>query len=177
MAIATYASDLPLAIDNYKPGVAGGSKTFRQLIHAIVEGSEKLRLKSTSDLREQKLIACWPCFTGEDTPNDDAASLARVLVLRFDWPRGEANERLARAQGQAHHLNAIGRSLLDWLESDASRPVISEATTQFATLRSTWSRRIVEANPHATNPLRVASNITTNQLAIWILQHHPTIGR
>ncbi len=176
MSVATYASDLPLLIDNYKPGVAGGAKTFRALIHAIVEGSEKLRLKSSSDLRDQKLIACWPIFTGEDTPNDDAASLARVLVLHFDWPRGEANERLAQAQRQAQHLNAVGRSLLDWLETDASRPVIASAAQQFPSLRSTWARRIIEADLNATNPLRVASNITTNQLAIWILRHHPDIG-
>lgn len=176
MSVATYASDLPLLIDNYKPGVAGGAKTFRALIHAIVEGSEKLRLKSSSDLRDQKLIACWPIFTGEDTPNDDAASLARVLVLHFDWPRGEANERLAQAQRQAQHLNAVGRSLLDWLETDASQPAIASAAQQFPILRSTWARRIIEADLNATNPLRVASNITTNQLAIWILRHHPDIG-
>lgn len=176
MSVATYASDLPLLIDNYKPGVSGGAKTFRALIHAIVEGSEKLRLKSNSDLRDQKLIACWPIFTGEDTPNDDAASLARVLVLHFDWPRGEANERLAQAQRQAQHLNAVGRSLLDWLENDASRPVIASAAQQFPNLRSTWAKRIIEADRNATNPLRVASNIATNQLAIWILRHHPEIG-
>ncbi len=176
MALATYANDLPLPIDNYKPSTGGGARAFRNLIHAIVEGSEKLRLKSTADLRAQRLIACWPCLTGEDCPTDDAASLARTLVLPFDWPRGQPNERLAQAQSQAQHMNAVGRSLLDWLESPESRPVIAAAAAQFATLRSTWSTHVVEANAHATNPLRVASNLAINQLAIWILKQHPQIG-
>jgi len=176
ITLATYAADLPLLIDNYKPGTGGGAKTFRNLIHAIVEGSEKLRLTRGSELRSHKLIATWPIFTGEDTPSDDAASLARVLVLPFDWPRGEANERLARAQHQARHLNAIGTSLLDWLESDASREPIAQAASHFEGLRNDWARRIIQSNTNATNPLRVASNIATNQLAIYILRHHPQIG-
>lgn len=176
MGAATYAGDLPLLIDNYKPSLAGGAKGFTSLIHTIVEGSEKLRMKPNSEMRHQRLITTWPIFTGEDAPTGDAASIARVLVLPFDWPRGQANERLAQAQRQAEHLNAVGRSLLDWLEGDDCRTVIAQATAQFDDLRSRWSQRIVAANRDATNPLRVASNLTTNQLAIWILRHHPQIG-
>lgn len=176
MGAATYAGDLPLLIDNYKPSLAGGAKGFTNLIHTIVEGSEKLRMKPNSEMRHQRLITTWPIFTGEDAPTGDAASIARVLVLPFDWPRGQANERLAQAQRQAAHLNAVGRSLLDWLEGDNCRTVIAQATAQFDDLRSRWSQRIVAANRNATNPLRVASNLTTNQLAIWILRHHPQIG-
>lgn len=176
ITLATYATDLPLLIDNYKPGTGGGAKAFRNLIHAISEGGEKKRLTRGADLREHKPIAAWPLITGEDVPADDAASLARVLVLPFDWPRGQANERLARAQHQARHLSAIGGCLLDWLESDDSRQIIEQAAGSFEELRNKWAQRVVKDNVNATNPLRVASNITTNQLAIWILRHHPVIG-
>jgi len=176
MRVATYVADLPVLIDNYKPATGGGARGFTNMIHAIVEGSEKLRLTANSEMRAQRRIACWPHFTGEDCPTGDAASLARVLVVTLDWPRGQTNELLARAQSQAHHLNAIGRALLDWLESPDCQPALAYARREFPVRRAYWAKRIMAANSYATNPLRIASNLATNELAMHVVRQHPQIG-
>jgi DNA primase len=118
MAFATQASDLPLLIDNYKPSTGGGARDLINLLHNILEGGEKDRLNRAAELRETRPIFCWPIITGEDVPDTDAASLARILVVTFTWAPGTPNDELAQAQSQARHLYAVGATWLTWLESD-----------------------------------------------------------
>ena len=96
MALAAHAHDLPFLIDNYKPNTGGGSRDFVNLIHNLIEGGEKERLTRTAELRDNKPIYCWPIVTGEDVPGDDPASLARVLVVPFEWERGKPNDQLSQ---------------------------------------------------------------------------------
>lgn len=83
MSMATQAHDLPFLIDNYKPNTGDGARGFIGLIHNILEGSEKDRLNRASQLMDTKPIFCWPVCTGEDVPDIDTATLARILVIQF----------------------------------------------------------------------------------------------
>ena len=158
MALAAHAHDLPLLVDNYKPTTGGGGRDFINLIQNILEGGEKERLNRASELRDTKPIFTFPIFTGEDVPADDSASLARVLVVPFDWQHGQDNPVLAQAQAHRQHLAAVGRSWISWLESTASAPIIAQAAGLFEKTRAEWAAKLREVRPDAANPLRVASN-------------------
>ncbi|HEY1015812.1 MAG TPA: DUF927 domain-containing protein, partial [Herpetosiphonaceae bacterium] len=175
MALAAHAVDVPLMIDNYKPNTTGKDE-FTKLIHNIVEGGEKDRLNRAAELRETKPVFCWPLVTGEDVPDSDPASLARVLVLNFAWQRGEINEQLALAQQHAAHLSAVGRVWLEWLETEAGRKVAERAAEQFAERRRAWATELMKRRPDMVNTLRVAANLATNELTWSVLVEHPDLG-
>jgi Domain of unknown function (DUF3854)/Domain of unknown function (DUF927) len=176
MALATHAHDLPLLIDNYKPSTGGGSRDLINLIHNLLEGGEKDRLNRAAVLRETRPVFCWPIITGEDLPDTDPASLARLLVVSFTWAPGEPNAALADAQHQAMHLCAVGAAWLAWLESPDGRAIARDATALFPAFRAEWAKRLRKQRPDMVNILRVASNLASNQLTWQILQHHPAIG-
>ncbi|MSP11815.1 MAG: DUF927 domain-containing protein [Chloroflexi bacterium] len=52
MALATYAHDLPLLIDNYKPSTGDGARGFINLMHNLLEGGEKDRLSRAAEIKE-----------------------------------------------------------------------------------------------------------------------------
>jgi hypothetical protein len=175
MAMAVAAYDLPFLIDNYKPNTGEGPKAFINLIHNIVEGGEKDRLNRSSELRDSRPVFAWPVVTGEDVPDHDPASLARVLVLPFVRP-DEATEHLAKAQRLSQHLCAIGRAWIEWIEGEVGRVIIVQAAERFEQTRREWSSYLLAERPDMVNVLRIASNLTTNELTWAIAEQHPLIG-
>ena len=172
MSLAAHAHDLPLLIDNYKPNTGGGKDDFINLIHNILEGGEKDRLTRASTLRESKPVHCFPLITGEDIPHDDAASLARLLAVSFEWQRGQPNDLLASAQRLAHHLPLVGSLWIDWVE--AHEPFTLD--TEMHARRAHWAALLVKQRADMANPLRVATNLATNELTWRILLDHPILG-
>lgn len=175
MGFAVYAHDVPFLIDNYKPNTGDGAKGFVNLIHNIVEGGEKDRLNRSSELRESRPIFAWPLITGEDVPDHDPASIARVLVMRF-VRTAESPALLEQAQAESRHLCAVGKAWIDWIESPAGKAAIDRHAGHFRTLRNDWAEQLQTARPDMVNTLRVASNLATNQLAWNIMLEHPAIG-
>jgi Domain of unknown function (DUF927) len=176
MQLATQPSDLPFLIDNYKPNTGAGGADFRNLIHNILEGGEKDRLDRNSELKESRPVFSWPIITAEDVPDDDPATLARLLIVQFDWQRGEDNPRLRQAQEQSQHLNAVGKLWLTWLESQASEAVISEAKQLYTKFRQHYANLLRERSAKMANILRVATNLASNATTHWVLTQHPVIG-
>lgn len=176
MQMATSACDMPFFIDNFKPTTGGGSKDFVNLIHNVLEGSEKDRLTRSSTLRETLPIHAWPIITGEDIPDSDAASLARIIIVPFPWQAGEANEQLTKAQQLSSHLSAVGGVWLSWLESPEGQGIAYEVGKKFPETRKVWAERLRNIRKDMVNPLRVASNLASNELAWWIMERHPDIG-
>jgi hypothetical protein len=84
MAYATNAHDMPLFIDNYKPNTGFGFHDLVNLIHNILEGGEKDRLTRASTIKEARPVHCFPIITGEDVPDHDPATLARLLLIAFE---------------------------------------------------------------------------------------------
>jgi hypothetical protein len=174
MAMAVAAYDLPFLIDNYKPNTGDGPKAFINLIHNIVEGGEKDRLNRSSELRDSRPVFAWPLVTGEDVPDKDPASLARVLVIPFARPADLAH--LTKAQQLAPHLCAIGRAWIEWLEGDESKAIVQAAAERFNTVRQEWATALMQTKPSMVNALRVASNLATNELTWAIAEQHPALS-
>ena len=173
---AAKAHDLPLLLDNFKPNTGDGSRGFTNLVHNLIEGTDRDRLSRSAELRPPAVIRCWPTFTGEDVPADDPATIARLLVIRYKWDGQGENARLARAQADAGHLPAVGGAWLAWLETDEGQRLAHAAGAQFAATRAAWLRLLKAAEQQAPNAARIASNLAINQLTWWVLRQHPTLG-
>lgn len=174
MAYATTAHDLPLLIDNYKPTTGGGGHDFTNLAHNIMEGGDRERLNRAAQLRETKPVFCWPVFTGEDVPDKDPASIARVIVTNFQ--KGRDMALLTIAQNKSEHISAVGAAWIDWLESTEGQNAVGEVAGDFDRARNDWHAKIKEVSPNTVNPMRVATNLATNELAWLALMQHPTLG-
>jgi hypothetical protein len=57
---------------------------------------------------DTKPIFCWPVCTGEDVPDIDTATLARILVIQFPWQNGSSNDELFYVQENHQKLPVIG---------------------------------------------------------------------
>ena len=176
MAFAAHAHDLPLLIDNYKPNTGNGKHDFVNLIHNILEGGDRKRSERSGALRDSKLIRCIPIVTGEDLPRDDAASIARILLVTFEWQRGEPNDHLTAAQELSEHLCAVGWAWISWLHSDAGRSAVKAVAKTFPSRRAEWASRLSRIEKDSANIARVASNLAVNQLAWELACEHPDIG-
>ena len=176
MAFAAHAHDMPLLIDNYKPNTGNGKNDFVNLIHNILEGGDRKRSSRDGELRDTKLVRCIPIVTGEDLPRDDAASIARILLVTFDWQRGEPNDLLTSAQENSEHLCAVGWAWITWLRSDEGRTAVKAAGKAFPRLRTEWAARLSRIEKDSANIARVASNLAVNQLAWDLVCQHPQIG-
>lgn len=164
--LASVAHDLPILFDNFKPSTGRGDRDFINLIHNVIEGGEKARLNRNSQLKEQREIRAWPMVTGEDLPDTDAASLARILAVEFEQTSGKENPRLTAAQTDSHHLSAIGREWIEWLYTDEGHETVSSLQESFPERRKKWAAYLRENRPNIVNILRVASNLATNTL-VW----------
>jgi hypothetical protein len=175
MGFATQAHDLPLLIDNYKPTTGGGRHDFVNLIHNILEGGDKDRMNRAAQLKPTKPIHCIPIVTGEDIPSDDAAALARVLIVSFPWQRGEPNEHLAAAQAASNHLNAVGATWLTWL-AGWGQAIVSQLGRELHSVRRQWATQLRTYKPDTPNILRIAANLAVNELTWRIALQHPDLG-
>ncbi len=175
LSYAEQACDLPLLVDNYKPNTGDGARGLVNLLHNLIEGSGRERLNRYSELQEAKPIGCWPLLTGEDAPRGDAAALARLLVAPVKWSGGGENVALAAAQAAARDMPWIGAAWLDWLEADAGRHAAGRAAALFESRRLGWAARL-SGSGALTNPLRLATNLATNELTWEVLDEHPVLG-
>lgn len=174
--LAANAHDMPFLIDNYKPNTGGGSNDFVALIHNIMEGSEKIRLNRAAQLRESKPLLCWPVMTGEDMPDTDAASLARVLTIVFERDGLRNNDKLSIAQALSGHLPAIGKAWIEWLMREQGQTAARETGARLPDVRTVWATFLHEQRTDMVNPLRVATNLALNELAFAVACQHPLFG-
>lgn len=175
MSYPASAADLPLLIDNFKPGTGSGQKDGQTFIHGLLEGTERKRLNRDGTRRETKELRSWLVFTGEDRI-DDAASVARTLEIHVTRPPDADVERLSRVQERSHELPRIGGAWLDWLLSGEAAPVINAEKREVGERRSAWAARLRKANPDMVNVLRVATSLAIIETTWHIALHHPTLG-
>jgi hypothetical protein len=176
MALAASAHDVPILFDNYKPSTGRGDRDFINLIHNVVEGGEKARLNRNAELKAQRELRAWPLVTGEDLPDSDAASLARLLAVEFHWTNGTDNPDLTEAQNRAADLPAIGRAWIEWLQTAEGQDVASTLDAAFSEHRSKWAEYLRKHRPDMVNILRVASNLATNDLVLAAATKCPAFG-
>ena len=173
MALAYHHADGLYLIDNYKPSTGGGSKAFVALLHNILEGADRLRLDRTSRLREPRPLHTWPLTTGEDIPTQDAASMARLLVLPFAWEEGKHNEALSRCQAHAAALPALMGAWLDWIESNGD--ALKRLGGELAERRQRWGGWIMKHRPKAINALRLATNLALQEIGWQAMSRCPAL--
>jgi hypothetical protein len=176
MAYATNAHDMPLFIDNYKPNTGFGFNDLVNLIHNILEGGEKDRLTRAATIKDARPVHCFPIITGEDVPDHDPATLARLLLIAFEWQAGQPNPKLAAAQANSEELSAIGLTWLTWVCSEEGQRVIKEAAKFLPAVRDNWATMLRSVRKDMVNILRVATNIATNELTWSIALQHPVLG-
>lgn len=174
MRYTSDAADVPLLIDNFKPGTGNGQKDAQTLIHGVIEGGEKKRLNRDGTLRESKEIHCWPVLTGEDVI-DDAASIARMLIVIARWDGGE-NAALTSVQGMSHLLPQIGGAWLSWLMTNEAWLIAESVRPHFYSRRSRWSAHLRESQPDMVNISRVASSLALCECAWEIALQCPALA-
>lgn len=175
MEMIASAADAPIMLDNWKPNTTrkGG---FASLIHAATEGREKNRLSQTSDQRLARTLRAWLLMTGEDIPDDDGGTIARMLVLPLAATRRTDHPHIDFVQENALTLNAVGREWIDWVEGEG-RAVIIETWKSFQLCRARWAKIVRSQRDDVLNAGRIASNLATNDVAFSIICQHPTIGK
>jgi hypothetical protein len=169
LAQAVHCADITLLVDNYKPNT-DKPDSFTKMVHLLVEGSDKKRLDRNSDRREVRPIRSLPIFTGEDLPDKDAASLARVLAIPFPVFRRRINTNLTQAQNNSGHLCAVGSAWLDWLESDIGGEIAERSGQIFTQKRDAWAERLFNLRSDTQNVFRIASNLAANELTWWAME-------
>lgn len=169
MTYATKAGHMPYSLDNYKPNTGGGAKEFISMLHNIMEGGDRDRGKRDGGIRENHSITCWPIFTGEDMPDSDASSFARVLVVPFAWGKNELNKALGEAQALSEHLPAIGRTWLDYLSNEETKAIIIKTKERYWATREAWIKYLADQHEDMSITLRIATSLTINQLAFEIV--------
>jgi hypothetical protein len=174
VALAATASDLPILFDNFKP-ITTDRSVLISLIHNLLEGGEKDRLTSSAKLRRHKPLNCWPIMTGEDVPDLDPATQARVLVTEFRWEGGKVNEPLRRAHGLSPNLCAVGNTWVAWLEGAEGKKAAQVGREVFESRRSFWIGELAARSPNSANTLRVASNLASNEAAWAVMSEHPLL--
>lgn len=177
MSICVEAEDLPILIDNYKPVIHAGPRELIRLIHGIFEGGEKRRLNRNAERRTHHSTLTWPVFTGEDVPDCDASTIARLLVIQFPLAGVDSKTRIGYAQDNSHHLSALGKAWIEWLADRDNQELIKSVANQsrFNHHRAKWAEKLSLAAPKMVNTLRVATNLTINQMAWKIMGMCPAL--
>ncbi|MHB8627002.1 MAG: hypothetical protein ACYDBJ_06150 [Aggregatilineales bacterium] len=177
-ALAGEAHDLPFLLDNYKPNTGDGEAGLIKFIHRMAEGGGRRRLDRNADLKPTAEIYSWLIMTGEDAPQTDMATTARMLWVSFDDQPADAAAQLGQAQLSSAHLCAVGQHWIEWLESPDAQPIIQTMRDKFPILRQQYLELILKLNPEAIqgNPRRLAQNLAVNQLTWEILRRCPAIG-
>ncbi|NJL93945.1 MAG: DUF927 domain-containing protein [Anaerolineae bacterium] len=176
-ALASHVRDLPFFVDNFKPNTGTRSAGMVELIHRMSEGSEKQRLDRNARLRNPQPIQGTLFVTGEDLPQSEPSTLARMLVLNFTHSDKQSeSEALRRAQASQKHLCGIGHRLLSWLQSEAGQAELAKQADLFYERRRNFSQAIRQLNLEVANPDRLASNLALNQTTYEVLCQHPDFG-
>lgn len=169
LSIAAFVQDLPLLVDNYKPNTGEGPKAFTNLVHNISEGTDRVRLDARAELRPSRALHCLPIYTGEDIPDNDSATLARLLLVRFPRQDGSYNAHLAAAHEAAEHLQSVGAAWLDWLEVEQNRKEAARvAQSMWADRYDFWRQIVLGAQSNVANAPRIITNLVMHDIGFYI---------
>lgn len=143
----------PMLLDDYKQkNVKESAVVF--LLQNYGDNMARGRLDSDANLKNTYPIRGVMISSGEDQPEGEASTLARMLTVGLN--RNEVSRvALTQIQEQSHRMHALTLSYLQWLAQNPAalgcarerqRQIRNEVITEIET-------------PEATNPGRVASNV------------------
>ena len=151
-----YLKDAPMLLDDYK----AANVQPKQVIFLLQNYGDNMargRLDANSDLRNLYPMRCVLLSSGEDQPEGEASTLARILsvpVARHDVDR----KRLTIIQEQAELLSCVTVAYLTWIA--AQRPALDHVSLH-RTVRTELLAALEQGVTQQINPGRVASNAAT----------------
>lgn len=154
-----HLKDAPMVLDDYKvKNVKERDVTF--LLQNYGDNMARGRLDAEANVRSAYPIRGVLISSGEDQPEGEASTLARILTV--DIARGAVNlPKLTTLQTQAAYLHALTAAYLQWL---AGQDAAAEVNDTHLSVRNAILTKL-EQTEHATNPGRVASNVATLYVA------------
>jgi hypothetical protein len=155
-----HLKDTIMLLDDFKRAHIKPEKVT-QLVQNYGDGTGKGRLNSYSEVRATYPIRGVLISSGEDQPEGEASTMARILSI--DLQKGVVDlEKLTRLQTtDAPYLHILTIDWLQWLvqhESGAGHRELHQST------RAAILAKLREVQ-HATNPGRVASNVAALYVA------------
>jgi hypothetical protein len=149
-----HLKDMPILLDDYKAAnVKPQQVTF--LLQNYGDNMARGRLDSNSEIRAAFPIRGILISSGEDQPEGEASTLARILSVQLER-RTVDRAKLSYIQQHAQRLHLLTIDYLTWLAAFPS-PLNNNELYQ-ATRTAILSRLEAEAE-QATNPGRIASNV------------------
>lgn len=112
LEILAGAGILPEIVDNVKSVDPRDAQQYISMVHAVIEGKEKVRGKRDGGVRNSKPFLCTLIVTGEIKP-DEASTSARVFNLKWEEPKDKANVDFV--QSHISDLPVIGYHWLKFL--------------------------------------------------------------
>ena len=109
LEILASAGILPEIVDNVKSVDPRDAQQYISMVHAVVEGKEKVRGKKDGGVRNSKPFLCTLIVTGEIKP-DEASTSARVLNLKWEEPKDKTNVDFVQA-----HISDLPVIGFNWL--------------------------------------------------------------
>jgi hypothetical protein len=155
-----HLKDMPMLLDDYKAAnVKPQQVTF--LLQNYGDNMARGRLDANSEVRSAFPIRGTLLSSGEDQPEGEASTLARILSVQLGR-RSVHRGRLSEVQQRARLLQLLTVDYLCWLaagEQLAGNHELHQAT------RTSFLARLEDALDNATNPGRIASNVAALYVA------------
>ena len=158
-----HLKDAPMLLDDYKAAhVQAKHVTF--LLQNYGDNMARGRLDANSDVRSTFPMRCVLISSGEDQPEGEASTLARILSVPL--ARREVDrERLTAIQHGAPALQTLMVEYLRWLSGGAE---LRGNNQRHQAIRATILSQLEDSVDNATNPGRIASNVAVLYVA-WEL--------
>ncbi|MEM8534441.1 MAG: bifunctional DNA primase/polymerase [Chloroflexota bacterium] len=149
-----HLKDMPMLLDDYKAAnVKPQHVTF--LLQNYGDNMARGRLDANSEVRSAFPIRGALISSGEDQPEGEASTLARILSVQLERQTVHRG-KLTEVQQHARQLQLLTIDYLTWL---ASAPDLTGNRDLYQATRASILSRLEDATEHATNPGRIASNV------------------
>lgn len=160
-----HLKDAPMLLDDYKAAnVKSAHVTF--LLQNYGDGMARGRLDSNSEARSAYPIRGVLISSGEDQPEGEASTLARILSVGL--ARGAVQrDKLTAVQQDARRLHQLTIAYLQWL---TQRPLARDPQALHQEHRALILTALEETE-HATNAGRIASNAAALYVAWTSFTH------
>jgi len=123
------AGFLPRIDDDVKSTDPKDAQEYVAIVHAVLEGGEKLRGKKDGGLRKTSPFLTTPIITGEIRPSEASTS---ARILNITWPKVDDSQHLADIQDDIQIMPMVGYHWLRFLASNTRdiREGFEEARTK-----------------------------------------------
>ena len=154
-----HLKNAPMLLDDYKAAnVKPQQVTF--LLQNYGDNMARGRLDANSDLRNTFPMRCVLISSGEDQPDGEASTLARILSVQLAR-RMVDRVRLTNIQEHARELHPLTVAYLRWLAAET----LADNRALHQQTRTAFLAQLEGTSDDATNPGRIASNVAVLYVA------------